>query len=69
MAYIKPKRSKFVYEIAGFVGHYEDGAVYYNIVAVRLDGPEVTNVRRVIARAHTLDKARALVAALNELTS
>lgn len=73
MAYIKPKRSKFIYEVARFngdifVGHYEDGTVYYNIVAVRVDGPDVTNPRRVIARAHSLEKAKSLVVALNNLT-
>jgi len=73
MAYVKPKRCVFRYELAcvdgqAFVGHYDDDTVYYNIVAVRLGAPEVVNARRIIARAHTLDKAHALVAALNELT-
>ena len=72
MAHVIPPRATFQYRIstgpdgAPYVGRYEDGGVYYNIVSVR---GGVSNPVRIIARCPTLDAADALVAALTRYTA
>lgn len=71
MAHVIPPRAVFRYRVSTnpdgtpYIGRYEDGGVYYNIISVR---PGVSNPVRIIARCPTLDAADALVTALDRYT-
>lgn len=73
MPRVDPAYIEFDYRVAcapdgsPYVGYYEDGRQYYNILAIRRGGT-ATNQHRVVARTETLDKANALVRALVEYT-
>lgn len=74
MAHIKPQRVQYSYRVAcepdgsPYVGHYEDGAAYFNVLAERVAG-RITNPQRIIARTETLEKAQRLVQVLTECTA
>lgn len=67
MAHVIPPRAVFHYRVstgpdgAPYVGRFEDGSVYYNILSERQG---VSNPVRIIARCSTLEAADALVEAL-----
>lgn len=69
MPHVAPPYTRFDYRVSRnpdgtpYVGRYDDGRPYYNILALRR-GAAVTNQHRVIARTETLQQAEALVAAL-----
>lgn len=71
MAHVIPPRAVFSYRISTnpdgtpYVGRYEDGGQYYNILSVR---PGVSNPVRIVARCTTLESANALVEALTRYT-
>lgn len=74
MPHVAPPKVNYEYRISTnpdgsyYIGKYEDGTRYYNILAVRMDGGSHIP-QRIIARTSTLENAQRLVQSLIDCTA